>query len=76
MPPISASEANALRYAAGYVCRNLHKKLKSASHPHKNELILCLLGLVQDSRLSDSECEMGGEWMFMVYRYRRFVESF
>ena len=36
---ITHEEANALRYTAGYVCRSLKKKINTANHPLKGELI-------------------------------------
>ena len=38
--PLSREDENALRYVAGYVCRKVQAKLKSFSHPHKEDMIL------------------------------------
>ena len=43
---LTYEEANALRYAAGYVPRALHKKLQRSAHPLRVELQLCLSDLV------------------------------
>ena len=45
LPPLSVVEDNSLRYAAGYVCQNIRKKLKRFSHPLKEELILGIMDL-------------------------------
>ena len=37
----------ALRYAIGYVCRHLRKKIEDTNHELKEELILCLVSLVK-----------------------------
>ena len=48
---ISPTEANALRYAAGYICRQLQNKLRRrGSDPDNEELIICLAQLVRDDR--------------------------
>ena len=42
--PLTSDEENALRYAAGYVCKQFKSKLKRSSHPQilKEELISCM----------------------------------
>lgn len=44
---LSDQEGNALRYAAGYVCRHLRKKIENSTHNLKEELIICLMTLVK-----------------------------
>ena len=82
VPPLSVEEENALRYAAGYVCRNLRKKLQRSSHPLKEELILGIMDLLDccddDDEEASSETwlnsiDRGGLWhvndtTFMVFQ--------
>ena len=65
-PAITESEANALRYVAGYVCRQVRKKLAAGSHPLKEDLIQCLGYLVREG--DDKESELAEEWTDMVDR--------
>ena len=44
---LSDQEGNALRYAAGYVCRHLRKKIENSTHNLKEKLIICLMTLVK-----------------------------
>ena len=44
---VTVVEANALRYAAGYVCHHLCKKITQAHHPLKDDLVSCLTSLVK-----------------------------
>ena len=46
---LSYEENNAIRYAAGYIPRALRSKLKRSNHPLKEDLILRLLDLTDDS---------------------------
>ena len=66
LPPLSGEEENALRYAAGYVCRNLRKKLERSTHPLKEELILGIMDLLDD----DDDDEEGSceTWMNSIDR--------
>ena len=64
---ISPTEANALRYAAGYICRQLQNKLRRRGRYPDEELIICLAQLVRDDR-EDGECGMAGEWTELVSR--------
>ena len=59
-------EASALRYAAGYVCRHLRKKIEHGSHELKEELVLCLMALVRSG--NHKECENDEEWTMMMDR--------
>jgi hypothetical protein len=82
LPSLSVQEENALRYAAGYVCRNLRKKLTRTSHPLKQELVLGIMDLLEcqgdDDGDESSEAwlnsiDRGGLWYvsdetFMVFR--------
>ena len=54
---ITHREANAIRYAAGYVCKSLRKKIERSKHKYKEEMILCLTELSKDSDSSCGNCE-------------------
>ena len=49
-PVLSMYETNALRYAAGYIPRALRKKLQKSAELLKDQLILCLLDLLDDGK--------------------------
>lgn len=66
-PAITPSQANALHYASGYVCRHLCKKLKGSSHQFKEEFIQCLVKLVRDVD-DNEEIETVEEWTELVHR--------
>ena len=63
---VTEHEGGALRYAAGYVCRNLRSKIENGSHALKEELVLCLMALVRSG--SHEECGNDEEWMRMIDR--------
>lgn len=46
-PSLTKDEGRALRYAIGYVCRHLRKKIEEQNHELKEELILCLVSLLK-----------------------------
>ena len=52
-PPLTKSEGRGLRYAIGYVCRHVRKKIEEQSHELKEELILCLVTLLKESDSED-----------------------
>ena len=57
---------NALRYAAGYVCRHIRKKIEASNHPLKEEMTLCLMTMVKEkSDTTSGPCE---EWTDLVDR--------
>ena len=67
---LTRAEENALRYAAGYVCKQVSKKLKSSTDPSKQDLFLCMEMLRRDSAV-DSECETSEDsslWMDIIDR--------
>ena len=63
---VTDHEAGALRYAAGYVCRHLRKKMESGGHEFKEELVLCLMALVRSGNCE--ECGTDEEWTRMMDR--------
>ena len=66
--PITPTEASSLRYAAGYVCRNISGKLKRVKNNSKNkELIACLSHLVR-GKMDDEACEDSENWTKLVDR--------
>ena len=50
---LTKNEGRAMRYAIGYICRHLRKKIEKYHHEHKEELILCLVSLCKDSDSQD-----------------------
>ena len=64
-PALTTTEANALRYAAGYVCRNVTGKLKRAKSSNNQELVDCISRL---TKIDDEECGHAEEWTKLVNR--------
>ena len=63
---MSPSESNALRYAAGYICRNISGKLRKSKTSSSKELIDCVTTLVKDDIVKcDGESE---EWSKFIDR--------
>ena len=60
-------EANALRYAAGFVCRHLRNKIERSSHHFKEELVLCLMTLVKGVQYQENS-GTNEEWIDLVDR--------
>ena len=61
---LSYAEQNALRYAAGYIPRNLHSKIKRSSHQNKESLSMCLMELIEEDGVSDDS----EDWLKQVDR--------
>jgi len=55
---LSDTEKGVVRHIAGFICRQLQRKLERESHEFKEELILCLVELVKN----DEECGTDEEW--------------
>ena len=66
LPPLSVAEQNALRYAAGYVCRNIRKKVERSSSPLKEELVLSIMDLLDND--DDATEENFEDWLNLVDR--------
>ena len=64
---ITQHEGNALRYAAGYVCRQLKKKIERSRHPLKEELILCLMSLTKGGQFTEAN-GTDEEWLNAIDR--------
>ena len=45
---LTFEEANALRYAAGYICYKLRKQLEASKNPRKSELLTLIENLIDD----------------------------
>ena len=67
---LTYEERNAIKYAAGYVIRNLRKKLKRSAHPLKDELLQLLDDLVTSDNADDfSELEgSSSDWLMLINR--------
>lgn len=61
---INKLELNALRYAAGYVPRNLQKKLRKSLNPLRRQLQICLWDLLDD----EDEGGTADEWIKAIDR--------
>ena len=80
--PLTITEENALRYAAGYVCRQVKKKIKRSAHPHelKEELLSCMdkmreygeEAITDDSSRWTCIIDRGGLWHINDNLYRVF----
>ena len=64
-PVLNIYEANTLRYAAGYIPRALRKKIQKSAEPLKDQLILCLLDLLDDGEEEHVESH---EWIVNIDR--------
>ena len=58
-------EQNALRYATGYIPRNLMSKLEKSSHANKKALLLCLVDLVEED---SGICDESQDWFKAIDR--------
>ena len=67
-PAVTKRKGNALRYAAGYVCRHLRKKIERSKHELKEEMVLCLVALTKDTPEEHSECGSSEEWTLALDR--------
>ena len=65
---ITHEEANALRYTAGYVCRSLKKKLNTANHPLKKELIPAIDDMCKDDSDEGNEMTSSQQWINSIDR--------
>jgi len=63
---ITLTERNVLRYIAGYICRQLRKKIKRTNHKLKEELILCLVDMTKDRDMEDHGTDE--EWTDLIDR--------
>ena len=63
---LTETEANIIRYVAGYICRHLQRKLEHENHPLKKDLILNLTSMVKFN-LDDASgpCE---DWLDLMDR--------
>lgn len=61
---LSYEEANALRYAAGYVCYKVQNKIKTSTHPLKDKLLFCLMELCDE----DEDITITSDWVNAIDR--------
>jgi len=62
-------EKGVLYYVAGYICRQLRKKLERESHEFKEEMVLCLVELVKDHHNTERQLEADYEhWTDLIDR--------
>ena len=79
--PLTITEENALRYAAGYVCRHVKKKIKRSAHPQELKKLLSCLdkmreygkeAITDDSSRWTCIIDRGGLWHINDNLYRVF----
>ena len=54
---LTFEEANALRYAAGYICYKLRKQLEASNNPRKSELLSLIENLIDNGEADESAAE-------------------
>ena len=64
---LNDQEGNALRYAVGFVCRQLRKKIERSTHSLKQELIVRLMTLVKGVQYPENT-GANEEWIDSVDR--------
>lgn len=64
---LTYAETNALRYAAGYVCRSVKKHLMGSSHPLKEELVLALVDMCGEDKETDHR-DASTDWITSIDR--------
>lgn len=62
---LSYEEKNAIRYAAGYIPRNLLSKLKRSARPNKRSLTMCLLDVIEEDCMGNDESQ---DWVKLINR--------
>ena len=63
---LTETEANIIRYVAGYICRHLQRKFEHENHPLKKDLILNLTSMVKfNSDDASGPCE---DWLDLMDR--------
>ncbi len=66
----SYGEANALRYAASYVCQAVRKSIRSKGGTSRKELLLCLAELLDDEEGGEDNscCQQTSDWAELINR--------
>ena len=62
---LTFEEANALRYAAGYICYKLQKQLEASKNPRKSELLSLITNLVDNEETDENTAE---DWVNIIDR--------
>ena len=65
---LTYEERNALKYAAGYVIRNLRKRLTRSAHPLKDELLQLLDDLVTTPDDASEPEDSSSDWLMLIDR--------
>ena len=63
---ITYDDANVIRYAAGYVCRKVMKKIEKSSSANKQNLMKCLAGLLEED--GESSASASTHWIDAIDR--------
>ena len=61
-------EKNSLRYTAGFVTKNLIKKLKRSCNPHKDHLITCLQEINTTEEIPGVTKDDSEDWIDLLDR--------
>ena len=61
----TCEELNEIRYAAGWVVRSLQKKLKKSAYPLKDDILLCIVDILDEK---DDCPQESNEWVKAVDR--------
>ena len=65
---LTFEEANALRYAAGYICFKLYKQIEASSKPRKTQMLSMLVNLVDNEAEGDHDLSTAEEWVNAIDR--------
>ena len=64
--PITYEDANVIRFAAGYVCRKVHEKIKKSRQPNRRDLLSCITELLEDE--GDIDSTPSTDWIRAIDR--------
>ena len=79
---ITCDDANVINYAAGYVCRKIHRSIHRSSKPDQAELLRCVKALLKEDDDEEAaslsaawvnEVDRGGLWHVREGTYMLFV---
>ena len=63
---ITCDDANVINYAAGYVCRKIHKSIHQSSKPDQAELLRCVKALLKED--DEEAASLSAAWVNEVDR--------
>ena len=67
---ITYEEANALRYVAGFVCSKIQKRITASKHPHRDQMLLCMMDLCneEEEELETDSAASTTDWVNAIDR--------